>query len=241
MQAVDVTRIVAVAAACAVGFALFKVLLLGLQTVDRRRRLRGIPVAPGSVPFLGHLFALIKHPLPWERMLDWCNECSTDIVHWKLPFEDWIIVRGGEAMRTTLQTRFKDFNKEVAMSFHPFLCILGTGLVTSHGQLWQKQRRLMTPAFKGDILQEVIDISVRATARLSAKLDASQASGATVEIDEEFRLLTLQARRRSPLHFSVKRELRQHAPPVSAISTWNRAKWQALRLRLSCVHAQQST
>lgn len=187
-------RICAVLAACALGYALFKASLFLLLQAQRRKRLRTIPTAPDSVPVLGHLTTLINHPLPWERMLDWCKVYDSDIVRWYLPFEDWIVVRGGEAMRAVLQTKFRDFDKEVAMSFHPFLCILGSGLVTSHGQLWQTQRKLMTPAFKGDILQEVIDISVRATERLSAKLDACQASGTSIEIDEEFRLLTLQVR-----------------------------------------------
>ena len=151
-------------------------------------------MAPDSVPVLGHLFALINHPLPWEQMLAWCDQRNTDIVHWFLPTEDWIVIRGGEAMRQVLQTKFKDFNKEVAMSFHPFLCILGSGLVTSHGQLWQQQRKLMTPAFKGDILQEVIHISTRASQRLFEKLDSCQSSGKHCEIELEFRLLTLQVR-----------------------------------------------
>lgn len=185
-------RIFIVIAACALGFALYKSTLFFLVQAQRRKRLRPIPTAPDSVPILGHLFSLINHPLPWERMLEWCKVYDSDIVRWYLPFEDWIIVRGGEAMRAVLQTKFRDFDKEVAMSFHPFLCILGSGLVTSHGQLWQTQRKLMTPAFKGDILQEVIDISMRATQRLSAKLDSCQASGSSIEIDEEFRLLTLQ-------------------------------------------------
>ena len=194
MQAAAAAQALAIAAACVLGVAVFKVALLILQSFQRRRALRRIPCAPGHVPLLGHLFALINHPLPWERMLEWCNECDTDIVRWMLPLEDWVIIRGGDAMRAVLQTRFKDFNKEVAMSFHPFLCILGSGLVTSHGQLWQKQRKLMTPAFKGDILQEVVGISMRAVARMFKKLEAAASKSTTVEVDEEFRLLTLQVR-----------------------------------------------
>jgi cytochrome P450 len=166
----------------------------GIETIIRRRKLRDIPLGSGHLPVLGHIVALLNAPEPWKLMLKWLNDSNSDIVRFCLPFDDWVVVRGAEPMRAVLQTQIRDFNKEMDLSFHPFLCILGTGLVTSHGELWQTQRRLMTPAFKGEILQDVISVSLRATARLSAKLDACQASASTIEIDEEFRLLTLQVR-----------------------------------------------
>jgi beta-ring hydroxylase len=158
----------------------------------RWHRLRPIPKAAKSTPFLGHLLAVVWHPMPWEEMLSWAR--GANIVHWWLPGEDWLSVQGGEATRTVLQTNFKDFDKETQMSFQPFLCILGTGLVTSHGKLWHEQRKLMTPAFKGDILTKVIDISLKAVDRLSSKVETITKTGACPEMDEEFRLLTLQVR-----------------------------------------------
>ena len=179
-------------AACTLALITLKLFSFIGMAVHRRASLRHIPVAPGCVPLLGHILSLINHPLPWEAMHDWVKATDGNMVRWCLPFEDWVVVRGGSAMRAVFQTKFRDFHKEMAMSFHPFLCILGSGLVTSHGDLWQKQRKLMTPAFKGDILQEVIGISVRAVDRLAIKLRACCDSKETVELDEEFRLLTLQ-------------------------------------------------
>lgn len=181
-------------ATCLVALVAVKAFIMVVASVYRRAKLHHIPLAPGCAPLLGHIFCLINHPLPWELMLEWVEQSKGNMVRWCLPFEDWVVVRGGSAMRSVFQTKFRDFNKEVAMSFHPFLCILGTGLVTSHGDLWQKQRKLMTPAFKGDILQEVIGISYNATNRLDEKLRACAKAKDSVEMDEEFRLLTLQAR-----------------------------------------------
>lgn len=170
----------------------------GIDTYQRRRKMESIPLGVGSVPALGHLFTLLAAPEPWTLMLRWLNESGRDICRFMLPLDDWVVVRGGEAMRAVLQAQFRDFEKEKGVSFHPFLCILGSGLVTSEGQLWQSQRRLMTPAFKGDVLQEVIGISLSATRRLAAKLERCKASASTIEIDEEFRLLTLQVRAPPP-------------------------------------------
>jgi Cytochrome P450 len=176
------------------GIALFVCVVFILRAFAaakaRWTRLQPIPKAENSTPLLGHLLALVWHPMPWEEMLSWTKGGS--IVHWWLPGDDWLSVQGGEAMRTVLQTNFKDWDKETQMSFQPFLCILGTGLVTSHGTLWQQQRKLMTPAFKGDILTKVINNSVKAVERLALKIETIAASGSCPEMDEEFRLLTLQ-------------------------------------------------
>jgi beta-ring hydroxylase len=173
---------------------LFWLLYWVVESVYRRWCLADLPYAPGSIPLLRHLHKLALHPAPWNLMSSWIESTNHDMITWGLPLQEFVLVRGGEAMKTVFQTRFKDWHKDVGLSFHPFLCILGTGLVTSEGELWQKQRKLMTPAFKGDILQEVIEIGLRASSRLREKLENYKGTEKTVEIEEEFRLLTLQAR-----------------------------------------------
>lgn len=170
---------------------LFWLLVHVVASAVRRWHLRSIPHAPSSLPVLRHLHNLAFDRAPWSVMSSWIESTSEMMITWGLPLQDFVMVRGGEAMKTVFQTRFKDWHKDVGLSFHPFLCILGSGLVTSEGELWQKQRKLMTPAFKGDILQEVIEIGLRAVSRLMKKLDELKEAD-TVEIEEEFRLLTLQ-------------------------------------------------
>jgi cytochrome P450 len=77
-------------------------------------------------------------------------------------------------------------------SYRPFLPILGTGLVTADGDLWQKQRTLMGPALRIDVLDDIIVIAKNSVDRLCKKLEPLRGTGAPVEINEEFRLLTLQ-------------------------------------------------
>lgn len=167
-------------------------LYLVVGSAFRRWHLAAIPHAPCSLPILRHLHLLAFDPAPWSVMSSWIESTNEMMITWGLPLQDFVMVRGGEAMKTVFQTRFKDWHKDVEMAFHPFLCILGSGLVTSEGELWQKQRKLMTPAFKGDILQDVIEIGLRAVTRLMKKLDEYKGTDKTVEIEEEFRLLTLQ-------------------------------------------------
>lgn len=162
------------------------------ESVIRQWKLAKIPRVPGGIPLLRQLPAMAVHPLPWDYMAAWIDNTKHNIMFWGLPFQDFVIVRGGEAFKQVLQTRFKDWHKEISLSFHPFLCILGSGLVTSEGSLWQKQRKSMTPAFKGNILQDVIGIGQRAVQRLMTKMNEVAGTEQSIEIEEEFRLLTLQ-------------------------------------------------
>lgn len=91
-----------------------------------------------------------------------------------------------------MQTRFKAYDKDLDFSYHPFLPILGSGLVTANGDHWQKQRLLMAPALRIDMLDAILPIAKRAVDRLAEKLEKHRGTSSPVDIEEEFRLLTLQ-------------------------------------------------
>ena len=54
-----------------------------------------------------------------------------------------------------MQTKQRIYDKDTDFSYHPFMPILGTGLVTANGSLWQTQRLLIGPALRVDMLDEV--------------------------------------------------------------------------------------
>lgn len=206
------------------GTLAFVIVYYTAESLIRQWKLAKIPRVPGGFPLLRQLPAMALSPLSWDLMATWIDTTKYNIMLWGLPFQDFVIVRGGEAFKQVLQTRFKDWHKEIALSFHPFLCILGSGLVTSEGSLWQKQRKSMTPAFKGNILQDVIGIGQRAVHRLMAKMDKYAGTGESIEIEEEFRLLTLQVLPRSspeylcihmPNAMKPPRTLETHTPSSS--------------------------
>lgn len=75
------------------------------------------------------------------------------------------------------QTRAKIYEKDLDFSYKPFLPILGSGLVTANGAHWQKQRLLMAPALRIDMLDAIIPIAKRAVDRLSSKLEGFKGTG----------------------------------------------------------------
>lgn len=54
-----------------------------------------------------------------------------------------------------VQTKQRLYEKDTNFSYYPFMPILGTGLVTANGSLWQTQRLLIGPALRMDMLDEV--------------------------------------------------------------------------------------
>lgn len=77
--------------------------------------------------------------------------------------------------RLSVQTKQRLYEKDLDFSYHPFLPILGSGLVTANGALWQTQRVLIGPALRMDILDDVVEIAKSAVDRLSKKLATAKA------------------------------------------------------------------
>ena len=67
-----------------------------------------------------------------------------------------VIVGSAEGLKRVFQTNQRNYVKDLDFSFHPFLPILGTGLVTAQGKLWQQQRLLMAPTLRVDVLDDVV-------------------------------------------------------------------------------------
>lgn len=114
------------------------------------------------------------------------------LVRFRILGTSGLVVGDPWALKRVFQSRFKTYAKDLKVSYGPFLPILGTGLVTADGDLWQKQRLLIGPALRVEILDDIVGIARRAADRLSEKLSTLRGTGTAFSIEEEFRLLTLQ-------------------------------------------------
>ncbi len=139
--------------------------------------------------FLGQALTLARG-CPWEHMYRWVT--SRSLVKFRVLHRTGIIVGDPRGLKRIFQTGYKRYDKDLDFSYGPFLPILGTGLVTANGKHWQKQRLLMAPALRIDMLDAILPIAMRAVQRLGDKLEGVRGTREAVDIEEEFRLLTLQ-------------------------------------------------
>lgn len=68
--------------------------------------------------------------------------------------------------------------------------LTGTGLVASTGELWRRQRRLLSPLFTPRAVETYADVMLRDGVRLRERWDGLARSGQTVEIGEEMTRVT---------------------------------------------------
>lgn len=179
------------------------------------RRAKGVRAAKGGHALLGQVLPLLRAPSrgigAWDVMESWLVDAKKEeqqkgggtadavdptapppLVRFRILGTSGVVVGDPYALKRVFQSRFKTYAKDLRVSYHPFLPVLGTGLVTADGDLWQKQRLLIGPALRVEILDDIVGIARRAADRLSAKLAGMRGTGAAVSIEEEFRLLTLQ-------------------------------------------------
>jgi cytochrome P450 len=164
---------------------------LWLQRRLQRRRVpsgaKCVPSAPGSV--LQQAVALLVHA-PWDVMEQWLNATRDGAVAFR--FHAHFVVVGSAALaRHVFATKQTNYKKDQS-TYAIFGDVLGSGLVTSEGERWRRQRALIAPAFKSTMLEAVVPLAYGAAARVAGTLEAARRRGEALDIAEEFRHMTLQ-------------------------------------------------
>jgi len=155
-----------------------------------RWKARGLPTAPGGLPILGHALILARHT-PWDVMARW-YEAAGGPVRFTAFTKQLVVIAEPAHLRLVWQTTLRAYCKDQEFTYGPFLPLLGTGLVTSEGEEWRRQRALVSGVFRIEILDEIVGMAKRAADRLCLKLDRHCASGDPIDLEKEFRELTLQ-------------------------------------------------
>lgn len=74
-------------------------------------------------------------------------------------------------LKRVLLTNQRNYNKAIDAAYKHFMCLLGTGLVTSEGEHWKKGRLLLSRAMRVNILDDVPCMTMKAVDRIMCKLD----------------------------------------------------------------------
>jgi len=123
------------------------------------------------------------------KQIAFFNEKYGDIYSLSLPFNKIIVASHPDYARQVLTDNNKNYTKSLAYKVVGLL--LGNGILTSEGDFWRKQRRLMQPAFHKQKIAALATMMVQRIQQEANSLDAYAASNKPVDISLIMASLTL--------------------------------------------------
>jgi cytochrome P450 len=155
-----------------------------------------IPQPCQPIPVLGHALKLAGAE-PWNIMARWCEEAG-NMITFNVAGQRVVYVNDPKLIKRVLLTNQRNYCKDIGTSYKHFMCLLGSGLVTSEGEKWKKGRLLLSHALRIDILDEIPMITHSAISKIISKMNTNE----SVDLNEEFRHMTLQVIGEAALSFT---------------------------------------
>lgn len=154
----------------------------------RRHARRKLPPGPDALPLLGSILDVRKDPL---EMFERGRREHGDTVRYRFGPFDMVAIHRPQDIRTVLLERADDFHK--SPSYEGLKLVIGEGLLTSEGEFWRRQRKLMTPAFHHKRLLGFCEHMVRCASELADDWDRRQqhSDGRPPVIDLHAQMLSL--------------------------------------------------
>ena len=144
-----------------------------------------------ALPFLGQALAFLRYR-PWDLTANWHRTYNSPIVGFPLLGATMFSIASPSLMKIVLQSRIAAVKKDVQKIMKPFLTILGTGIVSSEGHSWMKQRLKMSNPLRQDVLEIIPRQTLYAVQRLLKVTDEAAETGEEIPVGESLRHLTLQ-------------------------------------------------
>ncbi len=117
------------------------------------------PPGPKGLPFLGSLLDFGRDPLGFFTE---CARRYGDVVGFRLAAWPTLFLNHSDHVEYVLVKNHRNFVKNTFFWRH-VRAIFGQGLLTSEGDFWHQQRRLIAPAFQGKRLAGYGEVMVRRT------------------------------------------------------------------------------
>jgi cytochrome P450 len=141
------------------------------------------PPGPKGAFLVGHIVELVRDSM---RFLERCSREYGDVVTLKFFHVPVCLLSSPVDIEAVLSKNSANFLK--ARDYRAMKSILGNGLLTSEGSFWQKQRKLVQPAFRHENIDSYAETMVSATSRM---LDGWR-DGRTRDVHEDFMAVTLE-------------------------------------------------
>jgi cytochrome P450 len=128
------------------------------QVTERR-----LPPGPSG---LGFYFSLLRTPKNWLRFLGRLGKEYGDISFFRLFGVPVCFINKPEYIERVLVSGVSDFAK--SKDYAPLKTLMGNGLLTSEGEFWRRQRKLVQPAFHRERIAAYGEVMVRYAEKMMA-------------------------------------------------------------------------
>lgn len=167
------------------------------------------PPGPRGVPLFGNVLDAWKDPIGL-MMKSWREH--GDVVKFKFGPFDYLFLNDPDAIHHVLVDNAKNYTK--SRNYQGLKLVLGEGLVTSEGDTWRKQRKLVQPAFHRERLAGFAQSMVGDTASMLERW-ATRGPEA-FDVHEEMMRLTFRIVGRTLFSTDVEVDADRIGPAVSA-------------------------
>lgn len=128
-----------------------------------------------------------RAPLQWIPR--WIEEHG-DIFRVKSPFGEATVIAAPDLARQVLVERYARYQQK-SRSYTVLRILMGNGLVTSEGEFWRGQRKLVQPAFHRRKLEALFTMMVERTGDCVSRMEGAAASGQSIDLAPLLSQLTL--------------------------------------------------
>nr|XP_039273233.1 cytochrome P450 4F2-like [Styela clava] len=137
--------------------------------------------------FFGHIRKLTPNEAGMRRMVKWMKKFPKVTLNWFGPFTFVLSTYHPDIIKPVLGSDTPKDN----VSYRFMRPWIGDGLLTSYGDKWKRNRRLLTPAFHFDILKRYLVCFNDSVAELIKKWSTSSENCVSVELFTDISAMTL--------------------------------------------------
>ena len=142
-----------------------------------------------------------------------------DIVCYRAAPEPAYLFNHPDYVRHVLLDNNRNYSKDTS-SNRLFSKVIGEGLLTTEGETWRKQRRMMQPAFHHTRIEQLDRMIVEATGSMLDGWQAAFESNQPVDIAREMAALTLTVTTRSLFGVNLGDEVRQLGESINQAASY---------------------
>ena len=178
---------------------------------------------PGK-PVVGHLLDIHEGPELLMRSV----RSHGDYLRFRFGPYSWLLVNDPEAVRHVLVKNHDNYVK--SRNYVALKLAIGKGLVTSEGELWKRQRRLMQPIFTPRNLDGFVAPMVRCTRDMLERWSSIE-EGTVIDLHQEMMRLTFRIVGMTLMSKDLERDADEFGEAVSHVLEFaNRYTESAVRL-----------